>query len=193
MLKTLAAKHRSRVTPMARKYQAKIDTPRGKRTCFEAIVERAGRKPLVARFGGIPLKRQKKAASSTTARQSRPPPARNWSPGSRRAGANGVSDTRTWRFIKSANSPTSPDRDAHSPRGQSSWPKCAGRRSSSAPPATRPSTRATSPPSRHSRWRATCSETGPRGSDRGPVEKGLAYDRHLATGLPVLLRSWATR
>ena len=61
MLKTLAAKHRSRVTPMARKYQAKIDTPHGKRTCFEAIVDRAGRKPLVARFGGIPLKRQKKA------------------------------------------------------------------------------------------------------------------------------------
>ena len=29
MLKTLAAKHRSRVTPMARKYQAKIDTPTG--------------------------------------------------------------------------------------------------------------------------------------------------------------------
>jgi len=61
MLKTLAAKHRSRVTPMARKYQAKVDTPHGKRTCFEATVERAGRKPLVARFGGIPLKRQKKA------------------------------------------------------------------------------------------------------------------------------------
>jgi group II intron reverse transcriptase/maturase len=64
MLKTLAAKHRSRVTPMARKYQAKVDTPHGKRTCFEAIVERAGRKPLVARFGGIPLKRQKKAVLS---------------------------------------------------------------------------------------------------------------------------------
>jgi group II intron reverse transcriptase/maturase len=61
MLKTLAAKHRSRVTPMARKYLAKVDTPHGKRTCFEATVERAGRKPLVARFGGIPLKRQKKA------------------------------------------------------------------------------------------------------------------------------------
>ena len=44
---------------------------------------------------------------------------------------------------------------------------------------------------RHSHWRATCSETGPRGSDRGPVEKGLAYDRHLATGPPVLLRSWS--
>ena len=61
MLKTLAAKHGSTVTKMARKYQARIDTPHGPRTCFEASVERAGRKPLVARFGGIPLKRQKKA------------------------------------------------------------------------------------------------------------------------------------
>ena len=61
MLKTLAAKHGSTVTKMARKYQATIDTPHGPRTCFEASVERAGRKPLVARFGGIPLKRQKKA------------------------------------------------------------------------------------------------------------------------------------
>ncbi len=46
---------------MARKYQAKTATPYGPRTCFEATVERAGRKPLVARFGGIPLKRQDKA------------------------------------------------------------------------------------------------------------------------------------
>jgi len=61
MLKTLAAKHGSTVTKMARKYKATIDTPHGPRTCFEARVERAGRKPLVARFGGIPLIRQKKA------------------------------------------------------------------------------------------------------------------------------------
>ena len=61
MLKTLAAKHRSTVTTMARNYKANIDTPHGPRTCFEATVERPGRKPLVARFGGIPLKRQKKA------------------------------------------------------------------------------------------------------------------------------------
>jgi hypothetical protein len=61
MLKTLAAKHGSTVTAMARKYKAKVHTPRGLRTCFEARVERAGRKPLVARFGGIPLIRQKKA------------------------------------------------------------------------------------------------------------------------------------
>ncbi len=61
MLKTLAARHRSTVTKMARKYKATIATPRGKRRCFEARVEREGRKPLVARFGGIPLARQKKA------------------------------------------------------------------------------------------------------------------------------------
>jgi group II intron reverse transcriptase/maturase len=61
MLKTLAAKHGSTVTKMARKYKARIDTPHGPRTCFEASIERAGRKPLVARFGGIPLKRYKKA------------------------------------------------------------------------------------------------------------------------------------
>ena len=61
MLKTLAAKHRSRVSHMARKYQATVDTPHGKRNCFEAVTERPGRKPLIARFGGIPLHRQKKA------------------------------------------------------------------------------------------------------------------------------------
>ena len=36
MLKTLAGKHRSTVTKMARKYQAIIDTPHGPRVCFEA-------------------------------------------------------------------------------------------------------------------------------------------------------------
>jgi len=61
MLKTLAARHRSTVTKMARKHQAVIATPHGPRRCFEARTQRAGRKPLVARFGGIPLKRQRKA------------------------------------------------------------------------------------------------------------------------------------
>jgi hypothetical protein len=61
MLKTLAGKHRSTVTKMARTYQATIDTPHGHRVCFQASVEREGRPPLVTRFGGIPLKRQKKA------------------------------------------------------------------------------------------------------------------------------------
>ncbi|MFI7704659.1 reverse transcriptase domain-containing protein [Nonomuraea sp. NPDC049480] len=61
MLKTLAAKHQSSVTKMAARYTAKIQTPYGLRTCFEARVERAGKQPLVARFGGIPLTRNKDA------------------------------------------------------------------------------------------------------------------------------------
>ena len=61
MLKTLAAKHRSSVTKMARKHATTVSTPYGPRRCFEARIERTNRKPLIARFGGIPLKRQKKA------------------------------------------------------------------------------------------------------------------------------------
>jgi hypothetical protein len=61
LLRTLASKHHSTVTKMAARHQATIMTPSGPRRCFEATVHRAGRKPLVARFGGIPLKRQKTA------------------------------------------------------------------------------------------------------------------------------------
>ncbi|MDM4719169.1 reverse transcriptase domain-containing protein [Micromonospora sp. WMMA1363] len=64
MLKTLAGKHHSTVSKMAARHKAKIETPHGLRTCFEARIERDGRQPLVARFGGIPLKRQKTAVIS---------------------------------------------------------------------------------------------------------------------------------
>jgi hypothetical protein len=46
---------------MADRYKTTIQTPYGPRRCFEARVEREGRKPLVARFGGIPLRRKKNA------------------------------------------------------------------------------------------------------------------------------------
>ncbi|WP_223838489.1 group II intron reverse transcriptase/maturase [Saccharopolyspora pogona] len=61
MLKTLAAKHNSTVSKMAARYKAKISTLRGLRTCFEARVEREGKQPLVARFGGMPLARNRDA------------------------------------------------------------------------------------------------------------------------------------
>jgi len=61
MLKTLAGKHRSSMAKMAAKHKAKIMTPHGLRTCFEARIERHGRQPLVSRFGEIPLHRQKTA------------------------------------------------------------------------------------------------------------------------------------
>ena len=62
LLKTLAGKHGSSVSKMARKYAATIETPHGPRQCMQVRVEHdEGRKPLVATFGGIPLRRQKNA------------------------------------------------------------------------------------------------------------------------------------
>jgi hypothetical protein len=61
MLKTLAAKHGSTVTKMAARYQAKIETSAGLRSCFEARKRREGKKDLVARFGGILLRQDRRA------------------------------------------------------------------------------------------------------------------------------------
>jgi hypothetical protein len=73
LLKTLAGKHDSTVSKMARKHKATVDTPHGPRTCFQARVDRGEhRKPLVAQFGGIPLKRQRHAI--ITDRASAPTP-----------------------------------------------------------------------------------------------------------------------
>jgi group II intron reverse transcriptase/maturase len=61
MLKTLAAKHRSSVTRMAARHRAKIQTRDGPRACFEARKHREGRKDLIARFGGIILRQDRRA------------------------------------------------------------------------------------------------------------------------------------
>jgi hypothetical protein len=60
LLKTLAGKHRSTVPKMARRYKTLVETPAGPRTCLQVRIDRdEGRKPLIARFGGIPLQRQR--------------------------------------------------------------------------------------------------------------------------------------
>jgi hypothetical protein len=61
MLKTLAAKHQSTVAKTAARHRAKVVTGDGPRTCFEARLRREGKKDLVARFGGIPLRQDKRA------------------------------------------------------------------------------------------------------------------------------------
>jgi group II intron reverse transcriptase/maturase len=61
MLKTLTAKHKSTVTTMAARHKAKIETGGGPRTCFEARKKREGKPDLVARFGEIPLLRDRSA------------------------------------------------------------------------------------------------------------------------------------
>jgi len=61
MLKTLAAKHKSSVAKTAARYKAKVITGHGPRTCYEARRHREGKKDLVARFGGIPLRQDRRA------------------------------------------------------------------------------------------------------------------------------------
>jgi hypothetical protein len=57
LLKTLAGKYDSSVSKMARKYTATIETPHGPSRCLQVSIDRDCRKPLVATFGGIPLRR----------------------------------------------------------------------------------------------------------------------------------------
>ncbi|MGW6603149.1 reverse transcriptase domain-containing protein [Streptomyces sp. NPDC055036] len=62
MLKTLANKHKSTVRKMARRFHGIVETPDGPRWCLQVTVPRdKGRKPLIATFGGIPLKRKRTA------------------------------------------------------------------------------------------------------------------------------------
>ena len=61
LLKTLANKHKASVRQMGNRYIKPVKFPHGMRKCVEVVVTREGRQPLVARFGGIPLKRHLKA------------------------------------------------------------------------------------------------------------------------------------
>jgi group II intron reverse transcriptase/maturase len=114
MLKTLATKHKSTVTKMARSYKAVIDTPDGPRTCFEVTARRKQGKPLVARFGGIPLKRRPTAV--LTDRQSIAPVRRNELIHRLRAGkcelceARGGLQVHHLRKLADLNRPGRPDR-----------------------------------------------------------------------------------
>jgi hypothetical protein len=62
LLKTLAAKHRTTAAKMASKYRAIVTGVDGiTRKCLAVTLEQAGKPPKVARFGGIPLVRQRTA------------------------------------------------------------------------------------------------------------------------------------
>lgn len=58
LLKTLAGKHKTTVTKMWRKYASSVETEHGRLTCLQVTVPRGDKTPLVARFGGIPLRRE---------------------------------------------------------------------------------------------------------------------------------------
>lgn len=62
LLKTLAYKHKTGTIAQLRKYQANFQAANGTTyRCLEITVPREGKKPLIARFGGIPLQRQTRA------------------------------------------------------------------------------------------------------------------------------------
>ena len=60
LLKTLANKYKTSVADIKARYYKTVNLPHGLRKCVEVTVEREGKKPLVARFGGLPLKRNPK-------------------------------------------------------------------------------------------------------------------------------------
>jgi group II intron reverse transcriptase/maturase len=58
LLKTLANKHKSSVSKMAKRFASKAVTENGLVQCLRVIVNRLDKSPLVARFGGLSLKTQ---------------------------------------------------------------------------------------------------------------------------------------
>jgi group II intron reverse transcriptase/maturase len=58
LLKTLANKHKSSVSKMAKRFTSKAVTENGLVECLRVIVKRLDKPPLVARFGGLSLKTQ---------------------------------------------------------------------------------------------------------------------------------------
>ena len=121
MLKTLISKHRSTVTQDGGPPPGQSPTPYGLRTRLEASIERPGKKPLVAWFRGIPLKRQKTAVP--TDRQHTGPiyPTGSWSPGCSREDASSASERTTPLFTTSARWPTSTGPASRSPNGPRPW------------------------------------------------------------------------
>jgi hypothetical protein len=62
LLKTLANKHKTTISKIARKYRTDVKKPEGIYKCLMVKVERGENiSPLIAYFGGIPLRRQKEA------------------------------------------------------------------------------------------------------------------------------------
>jgi group II intron reverse transcriptase/maturase len=61
LTKTLASKFKATVSRMYRRYAVTIDTPHGQRKVLRVVIERVGKKPLVAQWGAIPLRRDAQA------------------------------------------------------------------------------------------------------------------------------------
>ena len=62
LARTLAAKHKSTARKIRRQYKSVVETEHGPRVCLRVVNQQDnGKRPLVAQFGGIPLKRKRQA------------------------------------------------------------------------------------------------------------------------------------
>ena len=62
LARTLAAKHKTSCAKVFRRYKSTVQTEHGERRCLTVVKEQGeGKRPRVARFGGIPPKRKRQA------------------------------------------------------------------------------------------------------------------------------------
>jgi group II intron reverse transcriptase/maturase len=66
LLKTIAGKNRTSLVKTLKHLKSKTQTPNGPRVSLKVTVEREGKKPLVAIFGGLSLNRRKTAGKDRT-------------------------------------------------------------------------------------------------------------------------------
>ena len=181
MLKTLAAKHRSTVTKMAARHQAKIETSDGPQDLLRGQAQTRGQEgpgstirrdhPAArpagghprprARPGGLPPQGADQKAPQTGMRALRDRRHGDSPPGNRPQASSG-------------------SRDRASPRGPPTWQKYGARPSSSAPPATTGSTRTPSR-TRHKSLESPVRSTAHAGFGGRPPGKGPG-SRNMNTG-----------
>lgn len=73
LMKTLACKYKTSVAKICARHYKTVKLPHGLRKCVEITVRRKGKKTLVTRFGGIPLKRNLKTTIKDLTTKRKPP------------------------------------------------------------------------------------------------------------------------
>src|SRR5439155_18321149 len=126
---------------MATRHRAKVVTSNGLRTCFEARRKRMGKPDLVARFGGIILRQDRRAVITDPAPVQVRVPRKELLARLRQRECELCEAGTTVAVHQVTGLNNSEDQDRANPRGPRSWPRCDARRSSSARRAMTGSTR----------------------------------------------------
>jgi hypothetical protein len=192
LVKTLARKYRVRTSQVYRRYRAVLHTDHGPRRGLQVTVERAGKPPLVAQWGGISLARKIRIGNLATIRSRSgtvdaarsssvcsPMPARCADP----------TTTSKCTTFDTCVTCTSRDGQPGLP-GSSKWPRANARPWSSAAPATRTSTTTDAHPGRNHEHHDTGEPdavNAARPVREGAVGKGpqTRAPRRRPTSLPV--------